>query len=203
MPPQLKFEFTFPRNYEVKLLEAAPLVHPLEKLYHYPAELEEGDRAGTYLRVMTRGRTAWAGFFALGFESDQVVNLVCSCPDPDSLCAVVGGYAYIVKVTDPTQWFRIEQFPVMELRAVSEPRLLLFAGFTSITALGNEGLKWTTERLSWEGVAITEISGPKLHGLGWDPFTDREAPFEVDLLTGRHSGGARPGMMPPASQKEL
>jgi hypothetical protein len=196
VPPQLKFDFTFPRNYEVKLLETEPPVHPVEKLYHYPVELEEGDRAGAFLRVVPRAEAAWTGFFALGFESDQVVNVVCSCPDPDSLCAVVGGYAYVVKVTDPTQWFRIDQLPVMELREAPEPCLLLFAGFTTISAVGSEGLKWTTERLSWEGVAIAEIKGTNLQGLGWDPFTDREAPFEVDLRTGKHRGGARPGLSP-------
>lgn len=193
MTPHLELDFTFPRNYEVKLLKSAPPVHPLEKLYHYPVELQEGDRTGAYLRVVPAQGAAWSGFFALGFESDQVVNAVCSCPDPDSLCAIAGGYAYVVKATDPTQWFRIEQQPVMELRALPEHRLLLFAGFTSISALGAEGLKWTTERLSWEGIAITEIRGTKLQGLGWDAFTDQEVPFEVDLLTGKHTGGARPG----------
>lgn len=194
MKPDLKLDFTFPRNYEVKLLDSEPPVHPMEKLHHYPVELEEGDRAGAYLRVVPREGAAWTGFFALGFESDQVVNAVCSCPDPDSLCAVAGGYAYVVKAADPAQWFRIEQRPVMELRALLELRLLLFAGFTSISALGGEGLKWTTERLSWEGISITEISGEKLLGLGWDALADKEAPFAVDLLTGKHTGGARPGV---------
>jgi hypothetical protein len=200
MNPPLKFDFTFPRNYQVKLLEAAPPVHPLERLYHYPVELEEGDRTGAFLRVTPREKMAWTGFFALGFESDQVVNVVCSCPDPDSLCVVTGGYAYVVKATEPTQWLRIDQLPVMELRALPEQRLLLFAGFTSISALGDEGLKWTTERLSWEGVAITEIKGTILQGLGWDAFTDQEVRFEVDLLTGKHTGGARPGVAPAASE---
>jgi hypothetical protein len=71
--------------------------------------------------------------------------------------------------------------------------LLLFAGFTTITALARNGLAWTTDRLSWEGISITEISGAKLRGLAWDALTDKDAPFEVDLLTGRSTGGARPG----------
>jgi hypothetical protein len=202
MTPRLKFDFTFSHSYEVNVLEVAPLIHPVEDLHHYPIQLEEGDRKGAFLRVVPHDGAAWTGFFALGFESDQVVNIVSSCPDPDSLCAVVGGYAYVVKATEPTQWFRIEQLPVMELRVLPEQRLLLFAGFTSISALGGEGLKWTTERLSWEGIVITEITGTKLQGLGWDPFTDQEVPFEVDLLTGKHTGGARPGTLPASSWEE-
>ncbi len=195
MPPHVKFDFTFPRNYEVKLLEAAPPVHPVEKLHHYPVKLEEGDRSGIYVRVMPGGGTPWTGFFAMGFESGQVVSAVCSCPDPDSVCAIAGGYAYVVKATDPAQWFRIEQRPVVDLRAFPELGLLVFTGFTSMTALGRSGVAWTTKRLSWEGVTITEISGDKLRGLGWDAIADREVPFEVDLLTGKHTGGARPGTL--------
>lgn len=191
---RLKLDFTFPRNYDVTLLEAAPPVHPVEKLHHYPVELEEGDRVGAYLRVVPRPSTApaWYGFFALGFDSNQVVNAVCSCPDPDSVCAVVGGYAYVVAAVNPERWFRVEQRPVTDLRADPGSGLLLFAGFTTISAVGRKGLRWTTARLSWEGVTVTAIASGKLEGRGWDAMSDKEVPFEVDLTTGKHTGGARP-----------
>src|SRR5262249_24933654 len=190
--PHLKLDFTFPHNYEVKLLSAPPPVHPLEKVYHYPVELEEGDRSGDWLRVMPHNAQPWTGFFALGFDSPHVVNAVSSCADPDSLCAVVGGYAYVVKASDPGHWFRIEQRPVVDLRAHTELAVLIFTGFTTISALGSEGLRWTTGRLSWEGITITGIVAGKLQGRGSDAMSDKEVPFEVDLLTGKHTGGARP-----------
>jgi hypothetical protein len=173
MKQHFRFDFTFPRNYEVRVLEAAPPVHPVEKLYHFPAELEEGDRSGAYLRVAPQSGPAWAGFFVLGFDSDQVVSAVCSTPDPD-------------------QWLRVEQSPVVDLRVLSQQGLLLFAGFTSITAVSSSGILWTTERLTWEGLTITEIKGDKLMGRGWDALADKEVAFEVDLKTGKHTGGARP-----------
>jgi hypothetical protein len=70
--------------------------------------------------------------------------------------------------------------------------MMLYIGFTSITALGSSGILWTTERLTWEGLTITEIEGNRLLGHGWDALTDKEVPFEVDLQTGKHTGGARP-----------
>ncbi|HKF20771.1 MAG TPA: hypothetical protein VKE93_04335 [Candidatus Angelobacter sp.] len=184
--------FNFPRHYEAKLLEAVPPVHPLEKLYHYPVELEEGDRSGAYVRVVPQRGPAWTGFFALGFDSNQVVSALASCPDPGSFCVVVGGYAYVVEANDPAQWFRVEQRPVVDFRPLPAQNILLFTGFTTMTAVGSAGVAWTSERLSWEGISITEISGNKLRGLGWDALGDREVPFEVDLQTGKHSGGARP-----------
>lgn len=80
----------------------------------------------------------------------------------------------------------------MDLRVLSQQGLLLFAGFTSITAVGSAGILWTTDRLTWEGLTISEIKGDNLHGHGWDALADKEVPFEVDLKTGSHTGGARP-----------
>jgi hypothetical protein len=192
MKQHFRFDFAFPHNYQVGMLEAAPPVHPIEKLYHYPAELEEGDRSGAYLRVTPQHGPAWVGFFALGFDSDQVVNQVCSTPDPERFCLVVGGYAYLVKASDPADWLRVEQRPVVDLRVLPQHGLLLFAGFTSITAVGSSGIAWTTERLSWEGLTISEIEGDRLLGHGWNALADKDVPFEVDLKTGKHMGGARP-----------
>lgn len=197
MAPGFKLDFSFPRRYEVKLLEGAPPVHPLEKLYHYPVELEEGDRSGAYVRVIPQRGPAWRAFFALGFDSNQVVSALASSPDPDSFCVVVGGYAYVVKANDPAQWFRVEERPVVDFRSLPAQHILLFTGFTTMTAVGSAGVAWTTERLSWEGISIAEINGNKMRGVGWDALADKEVPFEVDLKTGKHSGGARP----PAPRK--
>jgi hypothetical protein len=192
MKPHFRFDFTFPRNYEVRILEAAPPVHPIEKLYHYPVELEEGDRSGVYVRVTPHSGPTWVGFFALGFDSDQVVNQVCSTPDPEQFCVVVGGYAYVVKAAHTAEWLRVEQRPVVDMRVLPPQGLLLFAGFTSITALNRSGIAWTTDRLTWEGLTINSIAGDKLLGHGWDALADKEVPFEVDLKTGKHTGGAKP-----------
>jgi hypothetical protein len=192
MKPHFRFDFTFPRNYEVKLLESPPPVHPVEKLHHYPVELEEGDRAGAYVRVVSRRGAAWVGFFALGFDSSQVLNAVFSCPDPDSVCVVAGGYAYVVSAIDPAQWLQVEQRPVVEIRSLADLRLTVFTGFTSITALAACGIAWTTDRLSWEGIRVTRLADATLEGVAWDALNDHEVPFTVDLNTGKHTGGARP-----------
>ncbi|HKE31663.1 MAG TPA: hypothetical protein VKD65_08060, partial [Candidatus Angelobacter sp.] len=134
------------------------------------------------------------GFFAQGFDSPQVAHGVFSCPDPDWLCAVVGGYGYLVASSNPQRWIQVEQRPVVAVRAVVELKLLLFVGFTSITILRESARLWTTERLSWEGITISEIQGTKLTGTAWDAIADKEVPFEIDLLTGKSQGGARPAV---------
>ena len=188
----IRFNFVFPRNYEVKVLESYSLVSPLEKLHHFPAVLDEGDRSGIYVRVTPSKAKMWVGFFAMGFESEHAARGLYSCPDPDSLCVVVGGYAYLVNTLDPEHWMQLEQRPVMDVRPVPEFKLLLFVGATTISAIGASGWLWTTGRLSWEGITISEITQNMLHGTGWDAIKDQEVPFEVDLTTGRHIGGTHP-----------
>ena len=80
----------------------------------------------------------------------------------------------------------------MDVRPIPEFRLLLFVGATTISAVGETGWLWTTGRLSWEGITISEIKQHVLSGTGWDALKDEEVPFEVDLITGRHTGGAHP-----------
>ena len=192
MKAHFRFEFAFPHSYEVKVLEQAPPVHPLEKLHHFPVEMEEGDRAGAYVRVAPERGAAWRGFFALGFDTPEALNCASSCPHPDAFCIIAGGYGYVVNAVDPAQWLQVEQRPVTELRSLTKNNLLLLIGFTSITALGSAGIMWTTERLSWEGLRIAEIGAEHLLGFGWDAIADKEVAFSVDLKTGKHSGGARP-----------
>ena len=188
----MRFNFVFPRNYEAKVLESYSLVSPTEKLHHFPAVLEEGDRSGIYVRVTPHNAKPWIGFFAMGFESEHAARGLYSCPHPDSLCVVVGGYAYLVNAVDPERWMQLEQRPVMDVRPVPEFKLLLFVGATTISAVGESGWLWTTGRLSWEGIIISEIQEQVLHGTGWDAIKDQEVPFAVDLTTGQHSGGTRP-----------
>jgi hypothetical protein len=183
----------FPRNYSVQVLESYSLLNPAEKLYQFPARLEEGDRTGTYVRVTPGKSPRWVGFFALGFDSAEVAGGIYSCPDADSLCVVAGGYGYIVDSGNPDRWKQVEQRPIVQVSAVPELKLLLFIGFTNISCLGEANNLWTSERLSWEGISVSKIEGAVLHGMGWDPIADKEIPFELDLLTRKSKGGARPG----------
>jgi hypothetical protein len=193
-PRPIRQEFVFPAGYQIKVLEGYGLVNPLEPFHQFPSQLEEADRHGVYLRVIPDDASPWIGFFSLGYDSDKVVNAVFSCPHADWLCVVAGGYGYLVNTEDPTQWLRLEQQPVVDARVLQEKNLLLFTGFLNMSAVGSSGLAWTTERLSWEGLSISRIEGQTLYGLGWDAITDKDVPFAVDLRTGKHTGGSRPGI---------
>ena len=181
---------TFPHDWQAEILEAPPLIAPTRH-YIYPQAVEEVERGALQIYLRSRPEAEFAmATFALGFADPSLPHGIWSCPNRDQMCAIAGGYAYVVDVASPEKWMQLPYRPVTWVDAVPEHKLLLFASFHRLWALGAEGKAWETGRLSWEGLRVTGIEGQHLHGFGWDLETDSEVPFAVDLTTGQHTGGA-------------
>ncbi len=179
--------FDFPHSWQAEILAERPLILPPSS-FTYPQEAEEVERGALHAMIRAASGAPFLATFALGFADPAAPTGLWSCPDPDELCAVSGGYAFVVNTLDPGRFTQIVFRPVLEVRALPEQKVLLFAGHHSLLAWGASGLAWQTARLSSEGLRLTEIRGDELHGFGWDLLTDREVPFVVDLKTGHHSG---------------
>jgi hypothetical protein len=179
---------TFAHQWQAEILSSRPLILP-SRQFVYPAQVEEVERGA--LEIMIRPPTflPFLATCALGFAGTEVPTGVWACPDPAWICAVAGGYAYLIDTREPTRWEQVEYRPVTEVRALAEQELLVFSSFHSLLAWGLGGKAWQTGRLSWDGVRITEVRGETLLGLGWEMRTDRELEFEVNLKTGEHRGG--------------
>lgn len=183
---------SFPHIWQVEILETPPLIAPARQ-FVYPQAVEEIERGA--LLVLLRAQPGVApvmATFALGFADAALPHGIWTCPDPGQLCAVAGGYAYIVESGRPEQWTQIPYRPVISIHPAPEQQLLLFTSFHTVWALGKEGKAWETTRLSWEGLRVTKVEAGQMHGFGWDLHTDAEVPFTVDLITGNHTGGAGP-----------
>jgi hypothetical protein len=73
---------------------------------------------------------------------------------------------------------------------VSHAVVLLFDA-THIVAYGREGLRWRSQRLSYDGLSGLHVADAKLVGTAFDPTaSSNQAPFAVDLADGSHEGGA-------------
>jgi hypothetical protein len=188
-------DLTFAHSWEVELLAARPPILP-RRHYVYPAQVDEVEQGALELLVRPPGAEVFLATCALGFASPAVPTGVWSCPDAESLCAVAGGYAYLVNTSAPERWIQIPFRPVTEVRVLGKAELLLFASFHTLLAWGSDGRAWQSERLSWEGVRLGEVHGGQLQGWGWDMRTDTEMEFALDLATGRHTGG--PKFQPPS-----
>ncbi|WP_158750865.1 hypothetical protein [Acidobacterium sp. S8] len=176
-------DLTFPHSWSAEALERRPLIAPARQ-FVYPKEAEEVERGAMELLVKPAQGDAFLATCALGFADPAAPTGIWSCPHPDWLCAVSGGYAYLVDTLEPQRWSMTPYRPVLQVRALREQQLLLFVGHHSILAWGREGQAWQSERLSWEGIEITSITSSTLTGTGWDLMTDKDVAFAIDLRTG-------------------
>jgi hypothetical protein len=179
---------SFPAEWTVEVLAGRPLILP-RRHFVYPVDVEEVERGALELMVRPVTGDPFLATCALGFASPAVPTGVWSCPNPAMLCAVAGGYGYMIDTRAPEQGRQLEYRPVVEVRVIPEAGLIVFVSFHSIQAWGSAGRLWQTARLSWEGVRLGGASARELRGWGWDMRTDRELEFVVDLGTGRHTGG--------------
>jgi hypothetical protein len=147
-------------------------------------------RGALLLQVHPAGGGTFLATCALGFTDPAMPTGIFSCPNPHELCAVAGGYAYIIDTAAPQRSTHIPLKPVAEVLVLAEQALLVFVGFHMVAAWGREGLAWQTGRLSWEGIRIAGVEGNSLRGFGWSMPADKEVEFAIDLRTGAHTGGA-------------
>ncbi len=182
--------FTFPHDYTVDTEVWLPPGPGSIKRYYYPGASERGGHDGALLEVTPANGPAWLGMFAVCHD-----GCVYSCPDGKSLCVVASGGGYIVKADDPLQWVEIPLMWVEEVRVLSEQRLLVFRDWTNLLAYGPDGLAWETERIAMDKLTIEAVEGYILRGRAVVPGSASDddhvkwVDYEVDLRTGRHTGG--------------
>lgn len=185
-------DLSFPHAWKAEILPARPLILP-PRHFVYPRAAEEVERGA--LEVLIRpnteshpqgppGAQPFLATCALGFRDSAVPTGLWSCPKAEEICAVAGGYAYVIDTTAPERFTMITYRPVLQVRALPAHRLLLFVGHRSILAWGAQGHAWESDKLSDEGVTITGIEHDVLRGLGWQIISDQETPFALDLRTG-------------------
>jgi hypothetical protein len=179
------FELTFPHTWKVEILPARPVILPARH-FIYPREVDEIERGALEVLVRTDepGSPPFLATCALGFRDPVVPTGIWSAPNPRELCAVSGGYAYIIDTAAPEHFTMLSYRPVLQVHPIVNQGLLLFVGHRSIFAWGAQGEAWETVKLSDEGVTVTGIEGAVLRGLGWNIMTDKETPFALDLPSG-------------------
>lgn len=185
------FDGSFLHHWQAEILPARPIILPARH-YVYPTQAEEIERGALEVLIRPAPKSAegtldvqpFLATCALGFRDPAVPTGLWSTPNPENICAVSGGYAYIIDTTAPERFTMIAFRPVLEIIPAVEQGLLLFVGHHSILAWGREGEAWQSAKLSDEGIKISGIAGGILHGIGWDLYTDKETPFALNLRSG-------------------
>ncbi len=182
----MKVQLDFPHHYQVDVLQKSDREIPVR----IP---DAGEPVASLLLKITPPEAApWVGSFARGFDTDELMTGVYGWPDGISVGVVSAGYGYVVRASDPKSWVRLQPMPITDVRVITEHKLVIVADFTHIFAYGAEKSMWMSERLSWDGITITQVATNHVFGIAWDATGDKEVEFALDLRTGEHTGGAKP-----------
>lgn len=178
-----KVDLSFSHQWQAEILPARPPILPARH-FVYPAQVEEVERGALEVMVRPDGAQPFLATCALGFRDPVVPKGIWAMPNPAEICAISGGYVYIIDTSQPERFTMLPFRPVLEVRPASETNLTLFVDSRTILAWGEHGEAWHSPKLSDEGVTITAIEGAILNGIGWNMMTDKETPFALDLTNG-------------------
>ena len=188
----------FPHTWRAQVLPRPHLILPARQFtFPQPVAGEEEALNRGALLLDVRPAAPGAAFLAtcaLGFREPSLPTGLWSCPAAEDLLAIAGGYAYWIHTSRPQETEFLPLRPVCAVLESPDEGLLLLAGFHTVLAIGPEGVRWQTARLSWEGLTLRGVREGFLHGEGWDMFADRDKPFRIDLRDGTHEGGGYQGL---------
>jgi hypothetical protein len=174
----------FARNWTAEILAARPLILP-GRSFVYPAQADEVERGALEVLVRPKGDALpFLATCALGFRDPAVPSGVWAAPHPDWMCAVAGGYAYLIHTASPEEFEMVPYRPVMQVVAAPVEGLLLFAGSRAVLAWDKDGRAWESERLSDEGLTIAGVEDGVVRGTGWEMRSDTDREFALDVRTG-------------------
>jgi len=103
-PSAIRADLTFPHIWQARILPSRPLILPARH-FIYPREAEEVERGA--MEVMVRPEATAPEFLAtcaLGFQDPIVPSGLWFCPNPNELCALSGGYAYLIDTREPERF---------------------------------------------------------------------------------------------------
>jgi hypothetical protein len=178
----LNSELLFPHSYELREPPKLPGSGARDLPVHYfPPPPFRSEQDGVWVRVSPDAGEEWIGVFAEGYGNPGVTKIL-STPNPNRVCIISRGGAYVVNAFSPTEWERLPFLPITYACSIPERRFLLFATFSSLIAW-NDGVLWQSH-LAVDGLTVTNVSPNRIEGYGYDPALGADDPFLVDSSTG-------------------
>lgn len=182
---------SFPAEYDIEVLrEQGPARH--RRLF-YPGATEAGGKDGLSVRVAPLVGEPWIGTFAFGRYGARTLSGVFTMPDPNRLCVVSRGEAYLVNANCPSHYEIARIRPVIDARVSLKHKLFIMVDHGGLLAIGPSGVAWQTEQSDWDELRLTGKDEDHLCGTVWDLPTGSEERFCVRLADGSLVKEARSG----------
>jgi hypothetical protein len=168
----------------VRLLPGLPPYPPPARAF--PPEWGARGHEGIVFEF-TSDTHSWTGNFAPGLS-----QLSAALQHPDGIGVLVLADGDVWSVDPEAETAELVLCGATAVWPVANPDgyILNLQGL-AFARLGPRGILWHTRRLSWDGFKDVDILETLLTGAAWSPVsTPNWVPFEVDLSTGRSTGGS-------------
>jgi hypothetical protein len=135
----------------------------------------------------------WVGNFQAGDYGKSAVFTVLG--RSDRALVIAKGQAYVI---EPETRALIRTFggEISDVFSLADRGAMIFGNGLWFECTGPEGLRWTTRRISWDGMMEVSLEGERLHGDAFNALDDTWSPFDVDIDTGEVTGGSYPPELP-------
>ena len=163
-----------------KILKGLPAYGPMyvpvtqvEKPYISPYS------EGLVIRFFKSDRTSWIANFNLGLTS---YSAVFEFPSTDLTVVIAGGSGYVMN--------RNQTRPIVTFRTAIKTAILteqevVAVDDTHLITVNSMGNIWTSDRISWDGIADLRLEGHTVFGLAHNPMHEGDdwVDFSLDLTT--------------------
>jgi hypothetical protein len=144
---------------------------------------KESTSEGFVVRFFRSDESSWVANFSRGTTD---FNAVFDFPKTDTTIIIAGGAGYVMH-RDQTKPINTFGFGI-KAALLSDGQEVVAADYTDIKVISNNGLVWTSDRVSWHGIKELSIQGNIVRGKandleGWNDFT-------LDLKTRQGSGSS-------------
>ena len=186
---------SFPHDWRAEVLAKAPLIAPARQ-FTYPRQVageEDALARGALLLLVHPAGAVPAEIFSpparWGSPIPRCPPAVFACPNPSELCAVAGGYAYVLDTARRNALPTSRSSP--SPKCSYSPRTACSSSSASTRWSRGAGKASPGRPLASVGKesASPARKATELRGFGWNLQTDKEVEFAIDLRTGAHTGG--------------
>lgn len=149
-------------------------------------DFRSSDPPGASVRTQSADGIDWFGEFQRG---NAGTSMACRGPTPGHLTVITDGAAYVVRIDEPEHYLAVAIRPVLEVHRIPSRDILVFVGYSDITAYGSDGQLWFAEGLALDGIGIRSIDSESVIGDASGDDVSPARPFAIDVDTGRVTGG--------------
>ena len=149
----------------------------------FPAT-NRGFSEGFVVRFVPSSSEEWTGNFQRG---DTRYSNVHMHPDTRRIIVVAGGADYLINPNAKSLEGHTTQ-DISFSQVISELNIVIFGNNTHFWAEGKDGRKWTTPRLSWDGIKVSDVLDGVLTGMCYSSIDDTWHEIGVDVTSGAVTG---------------